>query len=95
MAQTPVDMTHYADRLRADPMAAAAGGNSIDRLVSTRVSVARRPLLETPLARSHVGSTAAKTEASGPTADDGGAEVVRSGEMDPDFDLDSKALKPT
>ena len=70
-------------------MAAAAGGNSIDRLVSTRVSVARRPLLETPLARSHVGSTAAKTAASGPTADDGGAEVVRSGEMDPDFDLDS------
>src|SRR2546428_927860 len=94
MAPTPVGMTHYADRLRADPMAAAAGGNSIDRLLSTRVSVARRPLLETPLARSDGGSTAAKTAASGPTADDGGAAGGRSGEMDPDFDLDSTVGTP-
>jgi cell division protein FtsZ len=86
-AQTPVDMTRYADRLRAEPMAAAAGGSSIERLASTRVSVARRPPLEIPHARAD-GRSAAAQAASSLTADDGGANV-QPGETDPDFDLSS------
>ena len=50
-AQTPVDMTQYADhgRLRAETgaMAATAG---MGRLAAPRLSIARRPLLELPLA---------------------------------------------
>jgi cell division protein FtsZ len=88
-AQTPVDMTRYADRLRAEPMAAAAGGSSIERLASTRLSVARRPQLEIPLARADGGSAAAQTPVAGPTVDDSGAEGVQSGETNPDFDLSS------
>jgi cell division protein FtsZ len=87
-AQTPVDMTRYADRLRLEPMTAAAGGGSIDRLASTRVSVARRPPLEIPHARAD-GVSAAAQAASSPTADDGGPEMAQSGETDPDFDLSS------
>ena len=88
-AQTPVDMTRYADRLRAEPMAAAVGGSSLERLASTRLSVARRPLLEIPLARADGGSAAAQAAASGPTVDDSDAEVAQSGETNPDFDLSS------
>ena len=85
-AQTPVDMTHYSDRLRMEPMAAAGGS---ERLASTRVSVARRSLLEIPLGRADGGSAAPKAAASGATVDDRRAEVVQSGESDPDFDLGS------
>jgi len=85
-AQTPVDMTHYADRLRAEPMAAAGGGSSMDRLVSARLSVTRRPLLEIPLGRADGGTAAAQASASGLTID-GDAGVERSGATDPDLDL--------
>ena len=85
-AQTPVDMTHYADRLRAEPMAAAGGGSSMDRLVPARLSVTRRPLLEIPPGRAD-GGTAAQASASGPMIDDGDAGVERSGTTDPDLDL--------
>jgi cell division protein FtsZ len=49
-AQTPVDMTQYADlsRMRADTGTAAAAG--MERLASARMSIARRPLLDLPLA---------------------------------------------
>jgi cell division protein FtsZ len=88
-AQTPVDMTRYADRLRAEPMAAAAGGGSIERLASTRVSVPRRPHLEIPITRADGGSAAAQPPASRPPVDDSGAEVEESGDTNPDFDLSS------
>src|SRR5947209_1713379 len=57
--QTPVDMTAYADyaRIRADnapagaavPSMAAALANSIDRQTASRLSLARRPLVDLPL----------------------------------------------
>src|SRR5438045_1740101 len=58
-AQTPVDMTQYADyaRIRADnapgatvPSMAAALANGIDRQAASRLSVAWRPLVDLPLA---------------------------------------------
>lgn len=75
-AQTPVDMTPYADQgpIRAEAAAAAA----VERRSSPRLSLARRPLLDL--------SVAAAVAAAGPTvATDG-----RSAEgADPDFDLSS------
>ena len=55
-AQTPVDMTQYADhsRMRAD--GGAAGGAAVDRLTSARLSIARRPLLDLPLAAAAPGA---------------------------------------
>src|SRR5215207_7254385 len=47
--QTPVDMTPYTDQLRARPDAAPA---SADRLISTRLSIARRGILDLPAAAS-------------------------------------------
>src|SRR5438876_1669422 len=59
-AQTPVDMTPYADyaRIRADnapagatvPSMAAALANGIDRQTASRLSFARRPVVDLPLA---------------------------------------------
>jgi cell division protein FtsZ len=54
-AQTPVDLTHYADpgRLRAD---AAASVAAAERAVTNqRLSIARRPALDLPLAAAPAG----------------------------------------
>src|SRR3990172_8271765 len=50
-AQTPVDMNHYTDHagVRAEAPAAAAAASGNDRL-QPRLSIARRPLLDLPLA---------------------------------------------
>jgi hypothetical protein len=61
----------------------------MERHASTRLSVARRPQLEIPLARADGRGAAARTPASGPTVDDNGAQVVQSDETDADFDLSS------
>jgi hypothetical protein len=54
-AQTPVDMTQYAHvgRLRADPSPLAPG----DRVATPRLSVARRPAFDLPLAVAAPGSS--------------------------------------
>jgi cell division protein FtsZ len=83
-AQTPVDMSQYADvaRMRADAGAAAAAG--ADRLSSARLSIARRPLLDLPLAASG-GAPPAGSGASAP-----GAPGHNPGDvLNADFDLGS------
>src|ERR1035437_3152491 len=68
-AQTPVDMTQYADlsRVRAD--AGATGNAGPDRLASARLSIARRPLLDLPLAAaSRAATTSDGPAATGPSA---------------------------
>ena len=90
-AETPVDMTYYADhaRLRTESAAMTAGGNSIERLAVPRLSVARRPLIDIPLTVADGGSIARQAPASSPAMAESGANGVKSGEMDPDFDLSS------
>jgi cell division protein FtsZ len=92
-AQTPVDMSHYADhaRMRADVALNAASSSGADRLGQTRLAIARRPFLDLPLA----GATAANQAASaGGSADPlnmavrGAASESRLG-LDADFDLTS------
>ena len=82
-AQTPVDMTQYADlsRVRAD--AGATGNAGPDRLASARLSIARRPLLDLPLAAaSGTATTSDGPAATAPSASD----AVDSG-LHADFDL--------
>jgi cell division protein FtsZ len=83
-AQTPVDMTHYTDhgRARPDAMPAVASASG------SRLSIARRPLLELPavIALPSGTSTAAPAESSSP----------QTAEVDPDrLRLDSPAAETT
>ncbi|OFW13808.1 MAG: cell division protein FtsZ [Acidobacteria bacterium RIFCSPLOWO2_12_FULL_66_10] len=84
-ARTPVDMTPFTEhaRLRADSGAMAA-------IATSRVSIARRPLLELPIAVSSGAAApvalAAKGGNGAPTAD--GAEALNL-TTDQDFDLNS------
>ena len=91
-AQTPVDMTQYADhtRARADLPAAAA---AMDRLSAGRLSIARRPLLDLPTMAANPG-IAAHGAASGPLLPDDALAAlpaldVSAVEINPDFDLGS------
>jgi cell division protein FtsZ len=69
---TPVDMSHYADhaRMRADVATAAASAQAERSLVPQRLSIARRSLLDLPIAVSAGGSSgsngAARAEAHAP-----------------------------
>jgi hypothetical protein len=101
-AQTPVDMSHYADhaRLRADSGAAAVAASAS----SARLSIARRPLLDLSSMVS-AGAPAASVPAvaaSGPAAAPAPAAIssapteppadfddMRKLDIDPDFDLGS------
>jgi cell division protein FtsZ len=80
-AQTPVDMTPYADHSRARPaapvMAAAVG----DGLLSPRLTIARRPLLDVP-----VGSIGHPAALLAQSAGDGQARLSDGSQ---DFDFDS------
>jgi cell division protein FtsZ len=51
-AQTPIDMTQYNDHLRprADSGGPASGGSAFERTTSARLTIARRQLLDLPLA---------------------------------------------
>jgi len=87
-AQTPVDMTQYADlsRVRAD--AGATGNAGPDRLASARLSIARRPLLDLPLAAAP-GASGGDFPASTPPGPPGAAAApdgAGSG-LNADFDL--------
>ena len=69
-AQTPVDMTQYADvgRLRAEAPAAPAAG--LDRAAQPRLSIARRPLLDLPLSNANApGAAMTLAEPDGRAAD--------------------------
>jgi cell division protein FtsZ len=97
--QTPVDMTVYADhaRLGADAGAGAGAYAGMERRNPPRLSIARRPLLDLPLAAitaspsgppnaaSPSGSSAAPADTPPPTSQETGA-------ADPDSDFD---LGPT
>jgi cell division protein FtsZ len=94
-AQTPIDMTHYADhaRPRPDPIPAPAPA------AASRLSIARRPLLDLPLPAIAAASGAAAASAGGssfaaeaPANND--ATTMRATDTDPavadpDFDLSS------
>jgi cell division protein FtsZ len=73
-AQTPVDMTPYADQ-RLRPGMAVPAPSTADTLSMPRLSLTRRPLLDLPLAAS--AATASSADAT-PSAD-----------VDPGFDLSS------
>src|SRR5438876_1870912 len=47
--QTPVDMTPYADRARGRGEAPAASGGAPDVVMSSRLSISRRPAIDLPL----------------------------------------------
>jgi hypothetical protein len=72
-AQTPVDLTQFGDaaRARTEPIPPPAAERPA---AAARFAIARRPLLDLPLA-----APAAAT----------GAAAVASGSTDPDFDLTS------
>jgi cell division protein FtsZ len=87
-AQTPVDMSHYADhaRLRADSGAAAVATSAS----SARLSIARRPLLDLPSTVS-AGAPAAPASAvvaSGPAATASAPAAVSSAPTEPAADVD-------
>ena len=98
-AQTPVDMTQYADfaRIRSDAVPAP--------MQASRMSIARRPLLDMPMAASGGGPAMSPASSSGPSTTPAGPpattsgttepnpirplEAVENGPVDPDFDLSS------
>jgi cell division protein FtsZ len=99
-ATTPVDMTQYADyaRMRNDAPAAPMP------VPAARMSIARRPLLDLPMAASGGGPAMAPPSSSGQPAAPAApavsadasdpdamrpAEIVDAGPVDPDFDLSS------
>jgi len=92
-SQTPVDMTPYTEhaRVRADPMPPAT-------VAGSRLSIARRPLLDLPIALSNgAGASTASgppalSYAQGAEADEDTVRVeAETAELaaDPDFDLSS------
>ena len=99
-AQTPVDMTQYADhaRLRADAAPAPAS------IPAARLSIARRPLLDLPMAASGGGASMAPPGSSVSSASSTGSTAAASASdpdamrpapdadtpvTDPEFDLSS------
>src|SRR5437773_2228198 len=95
-ARTPVDLSHYADvpRVRADAVPAPIGP-----MTSPKLSIARRPLLDHPIAVSASAGPVSSPAGppAGPTfpAGAGGSETPRNAPeaeeaaMDRDFDLSS------
>ena len=79
-AQTPVDMTQYADyaRMRNDAVPAPAP------MPAVRMSIARRPLLDLPMAASGVGPAMAPPSSFVPPAQSDGSSTVAAGASDPD-----------
>ena len=99
-AQTPVDMTQYADhaRLRADAAPPPAS------IPAARLSIARRPLLDLPMTASSGGASMAPPGSSASSASSTGSTAAASASdpdamrpapeadtpvTDPDFDLSS------
>jgi cell division protein FtsZ len=81
-AQTPVDMTHYADHARrADPVVVAAPPP--ERVAAPRLSIARRPLIDLPLSAPPATGAAAIALA----ADIGGPEKSTDVDRGSPFDI--------
>jgi cell division protein FtsZ len=79
-AQTPVDMTHYSEhaRLRAEALSPVGAA---ERLAASRLSIARRPLLDLPLAASS-GMAASVSASASPQASDTAADLEMGGSFD-------------
>jgi cell division protein FtsZ len=77
-AQTPIDMTPYTDPSRARSGVPIVAPPSVDPLISPRVSLTRRPLLDVPLSSAGLPLT--------PIAPTGGAQMT---DANPEFDLSS------
>jgi cell division protein FtsZ len=94
-AQTPVDMTPYADHARARADVPTPAAAALDRLASPRLSIARRPLIELPLAMSAGVALSAPAAAQPATAADAPSSDLplsadaSTSEENPDFDLGS------
>jgi cell division protein FtsZ len=80
-AQTPVDMTSYADA-RSRPMAGAPAAAPADGVLSPRLTIARRPLLDLP-----VGAIGHTTGLLAQSAAPAGQPRLADGSQD--FELDS------
>jgi cell division protein FtsZ len=94
-AQTPVDMTQYGDQTRLRPDVGAPAVAGLDRLVPPRLSIARRPLLDLPLAAVST-SSAMPSSAPSPSGSSGMpaetppvSQATGAAGPDPDFDLSS------
>jgi cell division protein FtsZ len=88
-AQTPVDMSHYAERPRVRAEAPPPAPPAADRL-QPRLSIARRSLLDLPLAAPVAGvSGGAGPVQTGEFGVPAGAEGAARMALDPDFDLSS------
>ncbi len=79
-AQTPVDMTQYADyaRTRNDAVPAPV------QVPAARMSIARRPLLDLPMAAGGGGSAIAAASSSGLSASPAGSSASEAGASEPD-----------
>jgi cell division protein FtsZ len=93
-AQTPVDMTPYTDqaRVRAEPIAPAAP-LAVDRVVAPRMSIARRTLVDLPLAAgagaAPVGGYSMPPASSGAASDLPGIDADTLNPSSTDADLDT------
>jgi cell division protein FtsZ len=74
-AQTPVDMSHYADHARARAAEAVAASAAADRLTGPRMSIARRSLVDLPIASPGVPSAVAGRADAAGHGEDGGADL--------------------
>ncbi|PYR61987.1 MAG: cell division protein FtsZ [Acidobacteria bacterium] len=94
-AQTPVDMTQYGDQTRLRPDVGAPAVAGLDRLAPPRLSIARRPLLDLPLAAMSTSSAKPSGAPSLSEPSDNPDETpmpsLATGAPgpDPDFDLSS------
>src|SRR5207237_4286127 len=94
-AQTPVDMTPYAEQTRARADAATPQAAAMERMTQPRLSIARRPLLDLPLAAAAAAAAAAGAAAPPPTpaAQSDSAspaldrDMMRPPDADPEIDL--------
>jgi len=85
LAQTPVDLTPYAEHAR-QRVEASTAAVAMDRLSGSRLSIARRPALDLPAATASVAAGMVAAAAGG-----GGAqgEPAGGGDGHADFDLSS------
>jgi len=94
-AQTPVDMTQYGDQTRLRPDVGAPAVAGLDRLAPPRLSIARRPLLDLPLAAVSTSSAMPSSVPSPSGSSEMPAEMppvpqaTGAAAPDPDFDLSS------
>jgi cell division protein FtsZ len=74
-AQTPVDMSAYADTARVRAESPAAVAATIERAAPSRLSIARRPVLDLPLAATGGGAQTAGADTGGASASQNAADT--------------------